>query len=230
MERVELSAQPRTSHGSGASRRFRRQGQVPAVVYGQGEPVSILVERRSLDKALRTAAGSNVIITLKLEGRGDDTAIVRDIQRESLTKAIQHADFQRISLTDRIVASVPIELSGAAPAIKEGGILMQAVREIEVRCLPLEIPAHIIVDISKLANINDLIHAAELTMPEGVELVTSGDVAIVSIAPPEAEEVAAPAPGEVAAAAGAEPEVIAKGKEEKEKAEEKGGDKGGKAK
>jgi large subunit ribosomal protein L25 len=234
MERVELTARPRTSLGSGAARRFRRQGQVPAVVYGHGEPASILVDGRSLDKALRTKAGTNVIITLKLEGAGDDTAIVRDIQRQSLTKAIEHADFLRISLTDKIVASVPIEISGTAPAIKEGGILMQAIREIEVRCLPLEIPAHIVVDVTKLANIHDLIHASELTMPQGVELVTSGDVAVVSIAPPEAEEVAAPAAGEAAAgaaAAAAEPEVIAKGKEEKgdEKAgEKKAGDKGGK--
>lgn len=218
MKRYDLPAEPRTSLGSGAARRYRRAGQVPAVLYGHGEPRPILVEARGIDKALRTGAGSNVVIGLKLEG-AEELAIVRDLQRQSLTRAITHIDFQRVLLTEKITTTVPLEISGIAPALKEGGILMQMIREVEVEALPLSIPDRIAVDVTKLAAIGDSVHVGELTMPEGVEMVTGADVTVVTIAAPAAEEApaAAEAGAEGAAAAGttAEPEVIAKGKEDK---------------
>ncbi len=218
MKRVELPAEPRTSLGSGAARRFRRSGQVPGVLYGHGEPRPVLIEGRGLDKALRTGAGMNVVINFKIQGV-DELAIVRDVQRNSLTRAITHADFQRILLTEKITTTVPLELVGVAPALKEGGLLMQMLREVEVEALPLSIPERISVDVSKLAAIGDLIHVGDITLPEGVDMKTGSDVTVVNIAAPAAEEVApvAEAGAAVAAAPGAtgEPEVITKGKEEK---------------
>lgn len=215
MKRYDLPAEPRTSLGSGAARRYRRAGRVPAVLYGHGEPRAVVVDGRSLDKALRTGAGMNVVIALKLDS-SEELAIIRDLQRQSLTRAITHVDFQRVLLTERITTTVPLELTGTAPALKEGGILMQMIREVEVEALPLSIPERISVDVASLAAIGDSIHVGAIALPEGVEMKTGADVTVVIISAPAAEEAATPATGaEGAAAPGSEPEVIAKGKEEK---------------
>lgn len=209
---VELPAEPRTSLGSGAARRYRRAGKIPGVLYGHGEPLPLLVDSRGIEKLLKSGAGANVVVNLKLSGV-EETAIIRDIQRNSLSRAITHADFQRVLLTEKVTTHVSIELTGVAPATKEGGIVMLILREIEVEALPLDIPEHIIVDVSKLAAIGDSIHVRDLSMAPGVAIKTAGDITIVNIAAPAAEEAPVVAV-DAAAAAAAEPEVLAKGKEE----------------
>lgn len=213
MEKIELEAQPRTAMGSGGARRLRRQGSVPSVLYGHGDPISISVNAKTLDKILK-GSSKNILITLKMAGLADETTIIRDIQRNPVTRAISHTDFQRISLTEKITAEVHLELVGASEAVKAGGLLMQMLRSIEVECIATDIPANIQVDISGLKEFGDSVHAAALVMPAGVELVTDPEITIVTVQPPAAEEVAPAAPAE-GAAAGAEPEVIAKGKEDK---------------
>lgn len=215
MEKFSLNAEVRKSLGTGAANRYRRQGQVPGIIYGHGDPVSVVVGARELHKALHTHAGTNVVITLQMAGANEETVIVRDLQRHPLSRNYMHIDFFRIKLTEKIETKVHIEILGVAPAIKAGGILIEMTREVEIRALPLEIPDSIKVDISKLEKIGDSIHVSSLALPAGVEMVTPGDVTIVSIAAPQAEE-AAPAPTEAAVAgAAAEPEVVGKGKDEK---------------
>lgn len=213
MDKVELIVEPRTSLGSGAARRFRRDGKVPAVLYGHGAPHSLLVDAKDLDKALHTAAGRNVFLSLKIKGLSDETAIIRDIQRHGLSRAITHADFQRVSLTEKIITTVHLEFTGSSEAVKAGGVLITMLREVEIEATPMDMPTHIAVDVSVLKAIGDSIHAAALVMPPGVRLVTHSDVTIATAQPPAAEEVA-PAPEAAAAGTAAEPEVIGKGKEE----------------
>ncbi len=212
MQKVDLAAQPRTSKGSGAARRHRREGLVPSVLYGHGEAASILVESRSLEKILKSKSGRNVILNLKLSGQ-DETAIIRDLQRHAVSRAMLHVDFQRISLTERIVTAVSVEVTGTSEAIVAGGILMVLMHTVEVESLPLEIPEKLVIDISGIKSIGDVLHASDLKMPEGVTLKTLPEAPIVTVTPPEKEEAPpaeAPVEGEAAAA---EPEVIAKGKE-----------------
>ncbi|MEK8022606.1 MAG: 50S ribosomal protein L25 [Candidatus Hydrogenedentota bacterium] len=213
MDKFELKAEPRTSLGSGSSRRYRRQGKVPAVLYGHGAPHSLLVDSKTLDKALHTSAGRNVFLSLVISGAAEETAIIRDIQRHPVSRAIAHADFQRVSLTEKIITTVHLEFTGSSEAVKAGGILIQMVREVEIEASPMDMPSHLTVDVSVLKEIGDSIHAAALAIPSGVRLVTQEDVTIATVQPPAAEEVA-PVADAAAVAGAAEPEVIGKGKEE----------------
>ena len=187
MEKIELTVLERTSLGSGASGRYRRQGKIPAILYGHGDPKSLLVDELSIGKILKKHGGKNAILSLKV-GSEEETAIIRDIQRASISRKMLHIDFQRISLTERITANIPIEIIGASEAVKEGGILITMMHLIEVECLPMEIPDSIKADISVLKAIGDSIHASQLLLPEGVILKTSPTAAVVTVQPPEEED------------------------------------------
>jgi large subunit ribosomal protein L25 len=215
---VVLAGRFRTLIGKGPARRSRRSGVIPGIIYGEGEQ-SIPFEAKYDDfqNLIHTASGENVIVDLKLEGdSGDRKAIIRDIQRDPLSGSILHFDLHHISLTEKVTVNVPIVVTGVPIGVKDfGGILEHVLREIEVECLPTEIPPQIEVDVSAL-KIGDSIHVSELTLAKGT-IVTAGERSVVTVVPPAVEEVAKEA--EVPEAA--EPELVGKEKEgEEEEAKE----------
>lgn len=208
MEKVSLGAETREKTGKGSSGRLRRRGYIPAILYGGKEaPQSLIVNTKDLEKALSTEAGENVIISLKV-GDKTRTVIVKDLQVDPVRGELLHADLCQISLKEKLKASVPIVVRGEAPGVKEGGILQHRLREIEVECLPTEIPESIPVDVSGLS-IGDSLHVKDLRITGDIRILANGEESVVSIVPPTVEEVAPPTPEEVVA----EPEVIGEKKE-----------------
>jgi len=226
---IPLSGQRRERLGKGGARKSRAAGSIPAVLYGHGEtPIPVSLVARDFDLALRGHKGGNPIVNLAVGG-GEYTAIIRDVQYDPISRAILHLDFQHISLTETIEVKVNVHLVGLPIGVKDGGgILEQIQREVEVRTLPTAIPPSIDVNVDAL-NIGDSIHVRDITVPEGVTVLTDPDTTLATVVPPTVmeekpvEEVAAAATVE-----GAEPEVIAKGKKPEDgEAEAKGGEKGG---
>lgn len=217
METIELGVKVRDKKGKRYARNLRRAGQVPAVIYGHGmEPLSLEVNARELFRVLHSKAGENVVINLKAEGANlkESTCLIKDIQHDPVTDEIQHIDFTVISLTEEIQASIPVSVKHAddAPGIKAGGVLDLVHHEVEILCLPTNLPDVIAVDIKNM-EIGDVIHFRDLQLPEGVKLEDhiDPDDALIAIHPPRLEE----APAEVAEE-GAQPEVIEKGKKPEE--------------
>ena len=212
-ESVVLVAQerPEQEQGTRAARRLRKQGQVPAVVYGHGEgTVAITVHGEELTRAIRHGAR---IIDLK-QGAGVQRALIKDLQWDPLGHDILHVDFARVSKDEKIELPVRIELRGTAPGATAGGIMVQPLHELTVECLPDSIPDSIRVNIGAM-QIGDVLHVRELTLPPGVVVKEDPDAVVVQIAAPAAEA-AAPA---VPAAEQAEPEVITRGKGEEAEGE-----------
>ncbi len=208
MEKVSLEVEIREKTGKGFSGRLRRRGYIPAILYGGKEaPQSLIVNIKDLEKALSTEAGENVIISLKV-GDKTRTVIVKDLQTDPVRGDLLHADLCQISLKERLKASVPIVVRGEAPGVKEGGILQHRLREIEVECLPTEIPESIPIDVGDL-RIGNSLHVKDLRVTGDIKILADGEESVVSIVPPTVEEVAPPTPEEVVA----EPEVIGEKKE-----------------
>jgi len=218
MEQVELKAEIRQEIGKEAVRRLRQQGLIPAVVYGgAADTVNIKVGARDFEKALHTSAGENVLLNLRLSGAGrkaERTVIIKEIQYDPVKGDIYHVDFNHISLKESIKVKVPVATRGESPGVKEGGSLEQILWEVEVECLPTQIPEKIEVDLSSL-QIGDMVYVKDLDLPGGVDVLNPPEDVVVSCVPPKVvvEEVV-PAAEEVA-----EPEVIGK-KEEEEVPEE----------
>lgn len=202
---------------------IRAQAKIPAVIYGGGKPpVEIMLAARDL-LDVRKKGGVNAVIELKV-GEHTETVIVKALQRHPVTDRPVHADFQRISLTQKIEAKVPIVAVGveACPGIKAGGVLSYELRELRVKALPTAIPQHIEVGISNL-ELHDHLAVKDLKLPTGVEVLDDAEHLVVSIATAKAIEVAAPAAAvpaagaEGAAAPAAEPEIAStKGKKDEE--------------
>lgn len=216
-----LQGERRTEVGKGVARKLRRAGRIPAVYYGRGEePIPLAVGLKDLQDVIERAEGSNVIVELRVDGDGvaDRKALIREIQRDPVGGRILHLDLQHISLTERIVVEVPVVLVGTAVGVKDGGgILEHLLREVEVECLPTDIPAKLEVDVSAL-QIGDSLHVSDLRA-DRVEIRTEADRTIATVVPPTVLEEAKPAE-EVAAE---EPELV---KEKKEEAPEAGGKEG----
>ena len=215
MEQVKLSASKRASFGKGHARRLRRKGLIPAIFYGHAEEsIPLEVSAMELRKVLSTEAGENVIIDLKIKSNGREssrTVILKEKQLHPVRREILHVDLYQISLEEKLTATVPIEVVGESPGVKKGGILEHGLWEIEVRCLPTQIPDHIQADTSNL-EIGDILHLGDLASPEEVEILGDKDQVVLVIAVPRVveEEKIEVAPVEEEA----EPEVISKGKEE----------------
>lgn len=208
MEKVSLEAKIREKTGKRSSGRLRRTGYIPAVLYGGKEKSQpLIVNTKDLEKALSTEAGENVIISLE-GGDKTRTVIVKDLQTDPVRGDLLHVDLCQISLKERLTAAVPIVVRGEAPGVKEGGILQHRLRELEVECLPTEIPESISVDVSGLS-IGDSLHVKDLRVTGDLKILIDREESVVSIVPPTVEEVAPPTPEEVAA----EPEVIGEEKE-----------------
>lgn len=222
MKEVLLGVNLRNEKGSRFSRRLRSTGVIPAVLYGgKEEPLSLTIAEKEFKKVIHGGAGENVILTLQFdqEKKKAKTALIKEIQRDPVTHNIIHVDLKVISLKDKIKVNIPIQVAGQAPGIKEGGIIEHVLREVEIECLPTNLPEHIIVDVSNL-KINESIHVRDLTsLPADIKILTPADRMLVSIVPPtvlEEAPVAAEAAVAGAEAATAEPEVIKKGKKEEE--------------
>ncbi len=217
MESIIVAAEKREIAKKGNLNLLRKQGRIPAVIYGsEQEALPLSIDEKSFFHLIQTK-GFNLLINLQINGVGDKTVLVKEIQRDYIKRTILHVDFHQISLKEKIEVTVPLEVQGNAPGVKAGGVLEHILREIRVRCLPLEIPQSIKIDVSKLA-IGQAILVKDLTLPAGLELLTGTEQIVVNIVSPTVLE-ETPA---VAAVAGAEPELIAKGKKEEEGAEAEG--------
>lgn len=219
MSVIPLSGRRREQLGKGGARKSRAAGLIPGVLYGhQEQPVPLSISARGFDDALRGHKGGNPIVNLSLEGGGEYTALIRDVQYDPIDHSVLHLDFQHISLTETLEVEVGIHLVGIPDGVKNGGgILEHIVRQVEVRCLPTAIPGSIDVDVTQLG-IGDSVHTRDLSVAD-VEILTDPDATIATVVPPTVieekpvEEVAVAEPT-------SEPEIIAKGKKEEEAAEE----------
>jgi len=184
MATVKLLAQPRSATGKQGAKHTRAQGQVPAVVYGeQEETISLSIGAAELRAALATPSGRNVIVQLAIGDRAVTRAVIRDMSRDPITREILHVDFQRISENRPIHIRVPVVVVGSCPAVKEGrGILDHTMRDVEIRCLPKDIPMSIEVDVSEL-DVGHAIHVNEL-VHENVEFLDTPERPVVDILQP----------------------------------------------
>ena len=221
-----LEATSRDTFGKNEARRTRRDGKVPGILYGGdgGRATPIAVSPRALLKILHSESGLNTLISLKLEGAGDARVLVKDFQLDPVTHQMLHADFYRVAMDKVLQVTIPVTVHGEPKGVKQqGGVLEFIRREIEIECLPGDIPEHLEIDVSELM-LHQGVRVRDVPIDPRWKPLTEADAMLVHIILPKAEE--APAAAEVAAAATAtpaEPEVLKKGKkeEEEEKKEDK---------
>lgn len=189
MAKSVLEVIKRTRVGKGGARQARREGMIPAVLYGMGsEPVAISVDPAKLKTALATEAGDNTLLDIKIENeKGDDTclALVKDVQYDFLTSQPIHFDFYKIDMVRKITLSVPFNIVGKSIGITQGGLLEQIIREVEIECLPTAIPNNITIDITEL-DLGNSIHLGDLEMPEGAVATHDPHETILTIVSPSA--------------------------------------------
>src|SRR2546425_1031883 len=222
MEAV-LEAIARETFGKNEARRTRREGKVPGVLYGgdgaKATPIS--VEPKALLKILHSESGANTLISLKLGGAADTKVLVKEYQLDPVTHQVLHADFYRVAMDKLIQVTIPVVVKGEPKGVKQqGGILEFIRREIEIECLPADIPENVEVDVSELM-LHQGIRVRDLTVDPRWTAKSDPDMMLVHVIMPKAEEVAAPAAEAVAAApvAAAEPEGIQKGQKEETEGE-----------
>ena len=193
----ELSVTKRSQAGSSAAGRLRRQGLVPAVLYGRGvDPIALAVDAKAMRELLH--GGHNVVVRLSVENGGEEppTVMMREIQRHPLTGALLNVDFQRISLTEKVQAQVSVTLVGEAPGLKQGGVLDHVLREVEVEALPTDLSEQIELDVSHL-RVGESLHVSDLVAPAGVAILANATDVVVSMFVPRAVEEVAPVAAEV---------------------------------
>jgi large subunit ribosomal protein L25 len=207
----ELNAEPRTDTGKGASRRLRHAGKIPAIMYGGNkDPESLILDHNEVIRSLEHEAFYSHILTIKVGGT-ETRAVMRDLQRHPSKPFVQHMDLQRVSESEKIRMHVPLHFLGeeTAPGVKAGGMVSHEIIEVEVECLPKDLPEYIEVDVSGL-NVGDSLHLSDLVMPAGATLLELArgeghDLGVVSIhAKRGAEEIEEEAAPEAAAEGGEE--------------------------
>jgi large subunit ribosomal protein L25 len=220
-----IKSETRGARGKNASRRIRRSGMIPAVLYGEGaESVSLVLDKKDIIRILKSETGENTLFRVGLEG-GEKDAMIKAVQIDPTTDEILHADLILIAMDKAIRIMVPLEVTGEAYGVKtEGGFVDFMTREVEVECLPSAIPERLVVDITGL-HLHQSLKVGEVPLPEGVKLISEPGAVAVLIQVPHEEKVEEKPEEEVAAeaavpAAAAEPEVIKK-ERKKEEAEEK---------
>ena len=217
-ENFNVKAAGRDGRGKNEARRLRKSGSIPAIVYGAGKaPVPVSVDPKQMFRILKSDSGHNTIFDLALDGESTKAMIV-DWQTEPIKGALLHIDLKRIAMDKKLTVTVPIVLKGEAYGVKtEGGILEQVLREVEIECLPADIPAHIDVDVTNL-HFHDVLRVKDLPHGEGkLDFITDENQTVAHvIAVKEIVEATPEAAAADAAAAPAEPEVIKKGKQETE--------------
>ncbi len=224
--RMTLTAEPRSETGKEAARSLRRQGYIPAVIYGHGEEtLTCKVAAQQLERLLTsTTSYESTLIDLKTEA-GNKRVLIREVQFHPFKPQVLHVDFLAVHKGEKIRLEVPIHIVGTAPGVKEGGILERLRHEISIRCAPASIPEALELDISSL-EIGDTLTVGDLEAPAGVELLDDPSTAICSVVPPTVHKVEEEVEAEVAPEAEEEvpePEVVGRGKPaEEEAAEEEG--------
>ena len=191
MDQFEVVAEPRNETGKGAMRRLRRTGKVPAVIYGAGkDTVSLTVDQHAIDKQLEHEAFYSHILTVAV-GKKKEQVVLKDLQRHPATSQIIHMDLLRVVATQEIDMRVPLHFLNEekCPGKKAGGVINHLLTELEVRCLPKNLPEYIEVDVINM-EIGDSLHLSELTVPDGVDVValsqeTEQDQPVVSVQPPQ---------------------------------------------
>ena len=223
-----LEAVKREGRGKNEANRLRASGKIPAVFYGPArdgkspEGVAVSVDPKAVLRILHSDSGANTLINLKFEGL-ETRVMVREYQLDPITHHLLHADFYQLAMDKAIVVTVPVVVKGEAKGVKQqGGLLDFVTRDIEVECLPTDIPENITVDVSELM-LHESIRLRDLPVDPKWKAISEGDTMLVHIVMPKAEEEPAAATAEAGAvaAAPAEPEVIKKGKTEEKEAEEK---------
>jgi large subunit ribosomal protein L25 len=216
-ENNSLEAQPRTAGNKNEARRVRRGGKIPAVVYGAGQDsVPVAVDPRQVKRILNSETGHNTIFDLALDGAAKTKAMIVDWQYEPIKGNLLHIDLKRIAMDKRLAVMVPIELIGEPAGVKQqGGILEQMLREVEVECLPADIPSHIDVDVSDLV-FGKVLRVADLPHSDKLKFLTDENQPVAHVTTVKEEVVATPEAVAADATAPAEPEVIKKGKQETE--------------
>ncbi len=219
---ITIAAERRESRGKNEARRLRARGLAPAVVYGAGkEPIAVSINPVEVTRILRSSTGHNTIFNVDVKGVETTPAMIVEWQNDPIKSRLLHIDLKRIDLTKRLTVKVPVHVTGDPAGVKiQGGLLELIVREVEIECLPDEIPDAFTVDVSSLM-IGQSVRASELQMPGSAKLVSAPDAVIAHvIAIRTSESTAEAATAEGAAPAAAEPEVIKKGKKEEEGAAE----------
>ena len=222
MEQVQLTSTVRTGRGKGAARQLRRQGFIPAVLYGGTKGnVALSVNTHELHQIIAKGFGETSLIDLTIQSADESqhaSVILKDYQLDPVVRELVHADFQEVSMDQQIEIEVPLELKGKAPGVDAGGVLEFMWREVGIRCLPGDMLNHIDVDVSSL-QIGDSLSVKDLQLGEKYQILTTPETIIVSVGAPISEE-------ELVSSLEAsreqvEPEVIQKGKKAEEEGEEK---------
>jgi len=222
-----VEAKPRQTGGKNDARRLRKNGLIPGVVYGAGQQSQpVAVDPKQMLRILHSESGHNSIFDLSVDGSSAKVMIV-DWQFEPIKSSLLHVDLKRIAMDKALRVKVPLTLKGEAPGVKvQGGILEQILREVEIECLPADIPGHLDVDVSNL-NFGEVIRVSNLPHDPRIKFITDENQPVAHVVAVKEVVEAAPAVegAEAAAAAPAEPEVIKKGKQETEGEAAEGGDK-----
>jgi len=216
-----IKAEKREDVGKNACRRLRKQGKIPVILYGPQTPaVPLTVEKKDIFRILRSETGENTIFKVSFNSESQD-AMIKEVQKDPVTDEILHADLIRIAMDKVIRVSVPVVLVGEAVGVKaEGGFVDHITREVDVECLPKNIPDHIEVDISSL-HINQSLKIEDIVPPEGVKIVEDLNTVVALVAAPSVEEVEVEEKEEEEIIGEEEePEVIKKEKEEEEEKKE----------
>jgi large subunit ribosomal protein L25 len=216
MKSIQVSAEVRSSYGKNAARQLRIRGRIPAVLYGQQEAaLSLTVDPKDLLAILHSAAGHNTIFSLEVKDQGTTSVMLKEWQLDPIKETLLHADFLRIAMDNALQVSVPVLPVGVATGVKDqGGIFEFVLRQLEVECLPADIPEHITADISRL-EIGSNLRVSDLPEHPRLKVLSDPGLVVAHVVVPKEEEVAA----EEAVAPGleeGEPEVIGKGKAESE--------------
>jgi large subunit ribosomal protein L25 len=213
MQQVKVNAELREKKGSRESRRLRREGRIPAILYGHDlSEIMLSLDAASMEKLLGNE-GYNGIIDLKIKGgdkiaTGPLLALLKSYQADPLSRMLTHVDFYKVDLEEKVVVSVPLHITGIAPGVKAGGVLDIVRRELETRCLPNRIPEAITIDVSQM-ELGDIVHVQDIPFPEGVEVLADTNFTVVAVQAPSKIEEAAPVAEEGAEEASAGEEASA---------------------
>ena len=219
MERATMNAEKRDEKGKGAARSLRRKEMIPAVLYRGGDSLPIKIPKKEITQFINTTLGQQVMVNLQFKEGENKLALIKEYQIDPTNRELLHADFFEVSLTEKVKVSVHITTTGEAVGVKrDGGILQNVLREIEIECLPDKIPGNIKVDISGL-EIGSSLHVGDLKLDEEIKVLTDPGEVIANVIAPAVEAVA-PVEEVAAAPEAAEPELVKRGKKEEEEKEE----------
>ena len=208
MEQIQVEAFIRNQSGKGPARTLRRSGQIPAIFYGpETQPIPLYVRQMDLEKIFKKHSGENLFFQVQLKGEHQEesrTAMLKELQSDPVSRAYLDVDFYEVSLTKELEVDVGLRIVGKSKGVEKGGILQEARRDLQIRCLPRNIPEFIELDISGL-DIGDSIHVRDLKLSEELRILNDPQTTILTIVPPIEEKAA-----EVAAAGAPEVEVVSK--------------------